>query len=572
MATITSIASGYWDVAGTWDLGVPTINDDVIIAATHTVTIRDENAVCLSLTTNATGILIFECSGGATKITFKDDANAKIVNNGTITIQNTTATKKCTWAGGSSTNKVHWQTQGSVNLANYWHWEYLKITGFDFGVPTKLFVDKDIQTRDFTNYRFGELIVEPHGEPLTWIVDKGADNSGGIIVQRLAQFLGTAAYGITVRGVSGAQRMWGFAPQPGGIIAYYLTVQNSGQGFWFSGSRASRFYNCSFSTGYNTISGQSDQPHYFEDCVFSSGYRVFREASLWLKLKKCNLGGGAGENYGTSRFDLIGDENTNPPNWTNAFYDESYVIYCKLLTLTVKDDQDNPIQNAYCTLIQDHDEDYATLETFDNPCLGDSGYTDANGQVVLRAIWKKEVFENWAAKETIYYSDAGHNGPSGSPEKHLLKIVKANYWPSMDKSYYMSQDRSDTVTLTPLYGAGAGERIIKFGTFQFPHVQGVTEVKKRAFVEKFIPDRQIAYRKDIGGYGRSWRISGYIDVEIWNTKAEMQGLADGTARSFDRGTGEALVDCIMLDPEFPEDVDKYGRLGYTVALMEQSNP
>ena len=52
----------------------------------------------------------------------------------------------------------------------------------------------------------------------------------------------------------------------------------------------------------------------------------------------------------------------------------------------------------------------------------------------------------------------------------------------------------------------------------------------------------------------------------------MQDLANGTARSFDRGTGEPLVDCIMLDPEFPEDVDKYGRLGHTVTLMEQSNP
>jgi len=52
----------------------------------------------------------------------------------------------------------------------------------------------------------------------------------------------------------------------------------------------------------------------------------------------------------------------------------------------------------------------------------------------------------------------------------------------------------------------------------------------------------------------------------------MQGLADGTARSFDRGTGEALVDCIMLDPEFAEEVDGYGRLGYMVTLMEQSNP
>ena len=120
MATITSVASGYWDVAGTWDVGVPTINDDVVIA--HTVTIRDENAVCLSVTVNAGKQLVFECTNGATKITFKDGATAKIVNNGNITIQNTTATKKCTWKGGASTNKVDFQTQGTLNQADYWHW------------------------------------------------------------------------------------------------------------------------------------------------------------------------------------------------------------------------------------------------------------------------------------------------------------------------------------------------------------------------------------------------------------------------------------------------------------------
>ena len=124
MATITSVGDGYWDVAGTWDVGVPTITDDVVIA--HTVTIRDQNAVCLSVTVNAGKQLVFECSGGATKIAFKDNATAKIVNNGTITIQNTTSVKKCTWAGGSATNKVDFQTQGTLNQADYWHLEYVK--------------------------------------------------------------------------------------------------------------------------------------------------------------------------------------------------------------------------------------------------------------------------------------------------------------------------------------------------------------------------------------------------------------------------------------------------------------
>ena len=38
MATITSVGSGLWSAAGTWDFGVPADNDKVIIASGHTVT------------------------------------------------------------------------------------------------------------------------------------------------------------------------------------------------------------------------------------------------------------------------------------------------------------------------------------------------------------------------------------------------------------------------------------------------------------------------------------------------------------------------------------------------------
>lgn len=38
MATITSVGSGNWSAAGTWDAGVPADNDTVVIAAGHAVT------------------------------------------------------------------------------------------------------------------------------------------------------------------------------------------------------------------------------------------------------------------------------------------------------------------------------------------------------------------------------------------------------------------------------------------------------------------------------------------------------------------------------------------------------
>jgi len=37
MATKTSVGSGLWSAAGTWDAGVPADNDVVVIAAGHTV-------------------------------------------------------------------------------------------------------------------------------------------------------------------------------------------------------------------------------------------------------------------------------------------------------------------------------------------------------------------------------------------------------------------------------------------------------------------------------------------------------------------------------------------------------
>ncbi len=38
-ATVTALATGNWNAAGTWDTGVPAAGDDVIIPATFTVTL-----------------------------------------------------------------------------------------------------------------------------------------------------------------------------------------------------------------------------------------------------------------------------------------------------------------------------------------------------------------------------------------------------------------------------------------------------------------------------------------------------------------------------------------------------
>jgi len=42
--------------------------------------------------------------------------------------------------------------------------------------------------------------------------------------------------------------------------------------------------------------------------------------------------------------------------------------------------------------------------------------------------------------------------------------------------------------------------------------------------------------------------------------------------TFDRGTGESAVSCIMLDPEFRESQVGYTLMFYSATLVEQNNP
>lgn len=573
-AAITSAQDGYWDVGSTWTEGnVPTINDDVTI--NHVVTIRDENPVCLSFTVSAGKQLIFECSGGATKTSFKDDANAKIVNNGTITIQNTTATKKCTWAGGSSANKVDWQKIGTMQPAHYWHWEYIKISDSTaFGSDKQIFIDKDIQTDSFNLTWSGKATV---AAGVTWTVGhSGEDGVDQIWLERGSSiiFNGTPSSGITLRGTSSTERASRFLLEASHLEMHYVSmlyfkgfegiIKNTAGGNVFIENLTLDGSSWALDALLNNIGSFA----VLKDCavavnsetpiVQQSGHLIveggnYNCSTYWVKIF-------------TGYIDLIGSITiNNRPLWRDP--DRSHrTSYYKKLTLTVQTGA-TPLQNAYCSLIQDHAEDYH--HDAERPQeFEDAGVSNVNGQVILKALWKTEDEDG----VTIYYSDENNNGPSGSPEEHLLKITKEQYWPSQNKSYYMNQDRTDTVTLIPYETPGAGERIVKFGTFQFPHALHIARLKKRKLDEKFIPDRAIAYRKDIGGYGKSWRISGYIETDIWNTVAQIENLADGVARSLDLGTGEALVNCILQDPDFAEDVDRYGRLDYTATLLEQSNP
>jgi hypothetical protein len=53
-ATVTSVATGLWNAPATWDTGVPTSTDDVVIGAGTAVTINTTPITMNSLTVNGT--------------------------------------------------------------------------------------------------------------------------------------------------------------------------------------------------------------------------------------------------------------------------------------------------------------------------------------------------------------------------------------------------------------------------------------------------------------------------------------------------------------------------------------
>jgi hypothetical protein len=70
-STITSITSGNWEVAGTWDLNrLPTATDNVIINANHTVTVITNDANAKKVQTMSNGKVIFNDNTTKLKLGF----------------------------------------------------------------------------------------------------------------------------------------------------------------------------------------------------------------------------------------------------------------------------------------------------------------------------------------------------------------------------------------------------------------------------------------------------------------------------------------------------------------------
>ncbi len=117
-ATTQSKASGSWSATATWTSGVPGVNDDVIVAAGHTVTLDADSALVATLTIDSGG-KITGTVGSAFTLFVGKGGGVDFTNNGTLDFVDTSfllgtfgsqpkgyvvLNKSSTWAGTGSWN------------------------------------------------------------------------------------------------------------------------------------------------------------------------------------------------------------------------------------------------------------------------------------------------------------------------------------------------------------------------------------------------------------------------------------------------------------------------------------
>jgi len=113
--------------------------------------------------------------------------------------------------------------------------------------------------------------------------------------------------------------------------------------------------------------------------------------------------------------------------------------------------------------------------------------------------------------------------------------------------------------------------MVKFGTTTLPgKVTGFIKLKPRIKVIIPIPGREYAFKKDKGGLGMQFVVTG---VSGASTKvadeATLWGLADGTARLLDFEDSTATFTCLMFDPKIEVNQRNVTEMLYTLTF-EQS--
>jgi hypothetical protein len=91
--------------------------------------------------------------------------------------------------------------------------------------------------------------------------------------------------------------------------------------------------------------------------------------------------------------------------------------------------------------------------------------------------------------------------------------------------------------------------MVKFGTFTFPRVLSAQKSYPRIRQQVPLPGMQRAYRRDVGGLGAQFTVSGKIKPADQSIADAIAALADGTARIFDREDASLAVleECLRYD-------------------------
>ena len=147
MATRTSVGSGNWGTAGTWDTGIPADGDDVVIASGHTVTFNvDQSAFTTGVGITITGTLTHTTTTGTYCLFAK--TGASIVGAGTWNI-GTSGTPIPFAAKHTITGAAGWYVDGNAGLTMTVYGaepsiKYVKLSANEAIGQTELSVDTDV--------------------------------------------------------------------------------------------------------------------------------------------------------------------------------------------------------------------------------------------------------------------------------------------------------------------------------------------------------------------------------------------------------------------------------------------
>jgi len=358
MVVITSVGDGDWEAPGTWDIGVPTIDDQVVIA--HIVTINDENAVAWKVTIDLDKALQMECVAGPTKLQFKDAAGAQFLCNGWFSMYNTSVVNTCTIYGGSATNMVEYPQFGQgVAFLDYWHIGYIYFK-WDVLMYQSIYVDYSLKTRLWTFSVWGndhkDTYIVPHGEDLVWTVEVLAEWGQHIAVQSAhhVHIEGTSDYWVKIEGTDATHKVLGALWLDGGRLTanYWKVEQFCYRIFQLGRHGGIKLTNCDLHAIENWIEGWSALPIYVENTILESDYRIFRVAGMHWIFKNCTFidADGVMELYGGNQIDAIGDNLTGLDAIVLGEIGDLYLNWYKEITVTVNDAAGDPIQGAYVEL------------------------------------------------------------------------------------------------------------------------------------------------------------------------------------------------------------------------------